>query len=196
MLVGRLPANVAVRHQRGRHALGRDLLARLAERQRLGLGEAGWPSAGRGAPPSVVARPHEADEVARDQRRALVHQLVVGVLAVRARACPTRSGPVGSVDRLAVEVAPTCRSTPCRAAAGTPGSRAQVLAVGQHRVRLGAEEVARTRRRSAPAARAGCARTAPCGSARRSRGTRRASRGSRSGPMATISDRPIAESTE
>ena len=54
----------------------------------------------------------------------------------------------------------------------------QVLLVGQHRDRLRAEEVVVPDAEQAHAAPAGSARTARCGSARPSRGSRRASRGS------------------
>ena len=57
------------------------------------------------------------------------------------------------------------------------GEPLQVLVVGQHRDGLGAEEVGVPDGRAAPSAPAGSARTAPCGSARPSRGSRPASRG-------------------
>ena len=73
-----------------------------AERQRLGLREQVRHEQVV-VSPERVQRPGEADEVARDQPRALVDQLVEGVLAVGARLAPDdRAGVV--VDGLAREV--------------------------------------------------------------------------------------------
>ena len=104
-----------------------------------------------------AVRPAEADEVARHQPGALVDQLVEGVLAVGARLAPDdrpgrRARPARpcEVDRLAValhvELLEVGREAP------------QALAVGQHGVGLGPEEVRRTRPRAAPAAPA-CSRS-------------------------------------
>src|SRR5579875_2965872 len=70
-----------------RHALSPHLLWRLSERQRLGLGE----EVGHQqvvVVPHPVAGPQETYEVRRYQPRALVKQLVVGVLAVGAGGPP------------------------------------------------------------------------------------------------------------
>src|SRR5581483_6652255 len=80
-----------VRNQRLRDSLGPDLVARPAERERLGLGEQ------VGHQQVVVAadhvrRPDEPDQVARDQLGPLVQELEVGVLPV---------GPLGSPDHRA-----------------------------------------------------------------------------------------------
>ena len=91
----------AVRDQPVGRPLGRDLLGGLAEGERLGLGE------DVGDEQVVVLaervqRVHEADEVAGDQLRPLVDQLVEGVLAVGPRLAPVdRPGLV--VDTLPLE---------------------------------------------------------------------------------------------
>ena len=114
--------------------------------------------------PSVVRRAGEADEVGRDQLRALVDQLVVGVLAVRAGLAPD-DRPGLHVDRARRPASPTCRCSPCRAAGGRPGAgrgtgcRAAPRASRRRRSR-------RTRCRSGPSASAGSPRSARCGSAR------------------------------
>ena len=94
---------------------------------------------------------------ARDQLRALVDQLVVGVLAVRARLAPhDRAGL--PLDRLARRGRPTCRCSPSRAAGSTPGGArgtgctAAPPASRRRRSR-------RTRCRSARGASAGCVST-------------------------------------
>ena len=89
----------AVRHQPVGRALGLDLLGRLAEGQRLGLRE----DVGHEQIVMVaerVERLGEADEVAGDELRALVDELVEGVLAVRAGLAPEDgAGLVGDVAR-------------------------------------------------------------------------------------------------
>src|SRR5580765_121364 len=89
-----------VRDERGGHALGRDLLGGLAERERLALGEdVGVEQIVMALPINCaerVERVGEADEVDRDEVRALVDQLVEAVLTVRARLAPVnRAGGVG-----------------------------------------------------------------------------------------------------
>ena len=116
----------------------------------------------------------EADEVGRHQPRALVDQLVEGVLAVGARLAPHDRAGV-DVDRRARRGRPTCRCSPCRAAGGTPGSGAGA-GVRQHRVRLRAEEVGVPDAEQAQQHGQVRARAARCGSARRSRGSRRGTR--------------------
>ena len=157
-----------VRHQPVRRALGLDLLGGLAEGQRLGLGE----DVGQQhvvVPPSGLSVWPKAMKSHGNQPRALVDQLVEGVLAVGARLAPVdRAGVV--VDRLAVE-----RDVLAVALHGQLlqiGRKAlQVLLVGQHGDGLRAEEVVVPDARAAPSAPAGCARTARCGSARPSRGS-------------------------
>ena len=109
-----------VRHELGRCALGRDLLGRLAEGEGLGLRQA----VGHEEVvllPRLVGALGEGDEVGRDQLRALVQQLVEGVLPVGARLAPEDLAglprPPGCRP-----AAPTCRWTPSSAAAGRPGS--------------------------------------------------------------------------
>ena len=110
-----------------------------------------------------------------DQLRALVDQLVEAVLAVRARLAPV-DGARLVVDRPPVERDAACRSTPSSAAGGRRGSargtgrtaaRATVWAPKKSRV---------PDREQAHQHRQVLARTAPCGSARPSRGSRRAAR--------------------
>ena len=141
-----------------------------------------------------LVRLREPDEVARDQLRALVDQLVERVLAVGARLAPhDRAGlprdPVAvAVDRLAValhvELLEVRREV------------REVLAVRQDRVGLGAEEVVVPDADQPEQHRQVRVERARCGSARRSRGSRRASRRNCSGPIAIMSDSPIAESNE
>ena len=84
----------AVRHQPVGRALGLDFLGRLAEGQRLGLGE----DVGQQdvvVPAERIERLAEGDEVAGDQPGALMDQLVERVLAVGARLAPVdRAGLV------------------------------------------------------------------------------------------------------
>ena len=87
----------AMRHERGGRALGLHLLGGLAERERLGLRE----DVGQQdvvMPAQRRERVREGDEVARDQPRALMDQLVERVLSVGAGLAPVdRAGLV--VDR-------------------------------------------------------------------------------------------------
>ena len=144
--------------------------------------------------PSGFRRAAEADEVAGDQRRPLVDQLVEAVLPVRAGLAPVdRAGLVvdsGPVERDALAVRLH------RQLLQVGREALQVLVVRQHGDGLRAEEVAVPDAEQAHAAPAGSARTARCGSARPSRGSRRAARWNRSGPIASIVERPIAESIE
>ena len=98
-MVGRLPSITRWGTIVLRRALGADLLLGLAERQRLGLGE----HVGHQQVVVVaqrVERLGEADQVDRDQLRALVDQLVEAVLAVGARLAPVdRAGLVVDVAR-------------------------------------------------------------------------------------------------
>ena len=118
----------------------------------------------------------EGDEVARNQPRALVNQLVERVLPVGAGLAPVdRAGVVRRPARRRASRA--CRCSPSSTAAGRPGS-----ASGSSRTAApppsGRRRSRCTRPSAAPSAPAGSARTARCGSARPSGGSRRASRGS------------------
>ena len=121
----------------------------------------------------------KADEVAGDQLRALVDQLVEGVLAVGPRLAPVdRPGLVvdpGAVegDVLAVRLH--------RQLLQVGREALQVLVVGQHRDRLRRRRSRCTRPPAGRAAPAGSARSAPRGSARRWRESRPASRRSAPG---------------
>ena len=108
MLEGRLPSKVRCGASQARRALGLDLLRRLAEGQRLGLGK----DVGQEqvvVPPQRVERLEERDEVAGDELRALVDQLVEGMLAVGARLAPVDRpgliGDLGPIQRDALAVA-------------------------------------------------------------------------------------------
>ena len=70
-----------VRHERLRHTLRPDLVRRLAEGQRLGLREHVRHEQ-IVVPSQRIRRTGEAEEIAGDQPRALVDQLVEGVLPV------------------------------------------------------------------------------------------------------------------
>ena len=86
--VGRpVPLEHLVRHQLLGHAFRPYLLRGLAERQRLGLRE----DIGHQhvmMPPQRIERLEEADEIARNQPRPLVNQLVKRVLSVGPRLAP------------------------------------------------------------------------------------------------------------
>ena len=121
-----------------------------------------------------VQRLAEADQVDRDQHRALVDELVEAVLAVGARLAPEhRAGVV-------VHVLPGQRDV---LAVGLHGQLLQVgreplevLLVRHDAVGLAARRSRGTRAPAGPSAPAGSAPAARCGSARPSRGTRPASR--------------------
>ena len=109
-----------VRHEPVRRAFGFDFAGRLAERQRFALREhVGDQDVVMRA--QRVERLDEGDEVARNQPRALMDQLVERVLAVGAGLAPVdRAGVV--LDRRAVRAARACRCSPSSAAADRPGS--------------------------------------------------------------------------
>ena len=90
--------------------------------------------------PMRVVRLDRGQEVARDQLRPLVDELVEGVLAVRARLAPDhRAGaPRARLALACVTLLPLDSMSPCWKYAG---EAVQVLVVGQDGVRLGAEEV-------------------------------------------------------
>ena len=161
-----------VRHDVGRRALGADLVGGLAEGQRLGLGE----DVRREDVVVVAQRVEglaEADEVDRDQPRALVDQLVEAVLAVRPRLTPVhRAGVV--VDPLALERDVLAVGLH-RQLLQVRREPLQVLVVRHHADRLDAEEVDVPDRQQAHQHGQVLARAASCGSARPSRGSRPAS---------------------
>ncbi len=123
-LLGRLPGNTrcgsraadAGLGEAGGAHLGLGLGGGLAAHQGLGLGD----QVGEGdAVQALVLAPgvEHADEIHRHELRALVHQLEVGVLAVDALLAPQdRAG--AAMPLVCRRGAPTCRWTPCRAAAG------------------------------------------------------------------------------
>src|SRR5579862_4162320 len=86
-----------MRHQSSRRTLGAQLRLALAEGQRLALGE----QVGRQqilVLSEWVETATEADEVARDQSRPLMYQLIKRVLTVGARLSPeNRSGVIAHV---------------------------------------------------------------------------------------------------
>ncbi len=86
-----------MRHQPVRCAFGFDLLRRLAKGKRLGLRE----DVGHQQVMMVaerVQRLEESEEVARDQPRALMNQLVEAVLSIGAGLAPVdRAGLVGDM---------------------------------------------------------------------------------------------------
>ena len=86
-----------MRHEPVRRSLRLDLLRRLAEGQRLGLGEdVGQEHVVMAA--QGVQRPAEGDEVARDEPRALMNQLVKRMLTVGSRLAPING--TGVADNL------------------------------------------------------------------------------------------------
>ena len=127
-----------VRHERVGRALGLHLLRRLTEGECLGLGEDVRHQ-------QIVVTAHrvqrlcEGDEVARDQRRALVDELVEGVLAVGAGFAPI-DRPRGAIHFRAVERDPLAVALH-RQLLEVRREAFQVLVVGQHRDRPRFEEV-------------------------------------------------------
>ena len=123
-------------------ALGLDLFRGLAERQRLGLREEVREEQAVDVAPVVLQRVggvHERDEVGGDEPRALVDELVERVLPVRAGLAPEDLAGVGGdgravpSHRLAVGLH--------RQLLEIGGEAVQLLRVGEHGVRLRAEEV-------------------------------------------------------
>ena len=138
VLDGRLPSNTRWGTSAVRRAFGLHLLRRLAEGQGLGLGE-DIRDEDVVMPAQRIEGVHEADEVAGDEPRALVDELVERVLAVGARLAP--------VDRARVVVDPRAVEGDVLAVRlhgqllEVGGEALQVLLVGQHGHRLRAEEV-------------------------------------------------------
>jgi len=125
-------------HQPVGRAFPFDLLGGLAERQRLALREnvgeqyvVVWAER--------IERPCERDEVARDQPRPLMDQLIERVLAVGAGLTPVDGTRIGA-HRLPVE-SHLLAVTLHRELLEVGGEALEVLLVGQHRDRLRAEEV-------------------------------------------------------
>ena len=184
-----------VRHQLRWHTFGRDLLGGLAEGERLGLRE----QVRREqvmvediALATFASRLAEPDEVARDELRALVDQLVERVLPVGAGLTPhDRPGLVRRRRRPPCR--PTCRCSPCRAAGGTPGT-------GRGTGEYGSTACVSAPRKSSyqtPRRPSSTGRLRSYGAVRKcsSISWKPASISrNRSGPIATISDSPIAES--
>ena len=111
---------------------------RLAERQRLGLGE-DVRQQHVVMPAKRIERLGERDEVARDEPRSLMNQLIERVLAVGSRLAPIdRAGIV--VDLVAIE-RDVLAVALHRQLLQIGRKSLQVLLVGQHRNRLGAEEI-------------------------------------------------------
>ena len=127
-----------VRHEPVRRAFGLDLLGRLAERQRLGLGE-DVRQQHVVVPAKRVERLGERDEVAGNEPRSLMDQLVEGVLAVGSRLAPVDgAGLVGDFVAIERDVLAVALH---RQLLQIGREALQVLLVGQHRHGLGAEEV-------------------------------------------------------
>ena len=130
-------------------------------------------------PAERIERLGEADEVARHEPRALVDELVERMLAVGARLAPEHRRRLDA-DRRAVELDVLAVALH-RQLLQVGGQALQVLLVGQHGERRRAEEVVVPDREQAEQRRHARSRSARCGSARPSRGSRRASRGSARG---------------
>ena len=193
MFVGRLPCERAVRHLVRGHALGLDLLARLAERQRLGLREeVGHQQVLVVA--DLVVGVHEPDEVARDELRALVDAAGRTRAGRWCRAVPHTIGPVCIVDRVAVEVDRLAVALHVELLE-VGGEAREVLAVRQDRLRLAPKKSSY----QMPIRPSSTGRFRSNGAVRKcsSIAWKPASISPNcSGPIAIISDRPIAESYE
>ena len=130
------------RHERPGRPLGLDLLGGLAERERLGLREEVREEQAVHIAPIVGERiggVHECDEIGRDQPRALVDQLVEGVLSVGARLTPEDLAGLGGDGRAVPAHALAVRLH--RELLQVRREARQLLRVRQHGVRLRTEEV-------------------------------------------------------
>ena len=130
----------------------------LAEGERLGLGE----DVGDQQVVVVAERVQrlvEADQVARDQLRPLVDQLVEGVLAVGPRLAPV-DGAGLVVDPARRRGSRACRSTPSSAAGGRRESASGTARRAARRP-SGRRRSRRTRPRAGPSAPAGSRPSAP-----------------------------------
>ena len=172
---------VALEHPVGHEplggSLGRDLGGRLAESERLGLRE-DVRDEQVVVPPERIEAVREADEVARNQPRPLVDQLVEAVLAVRARLAPVDRARL-DVDRRRVD-AHALAVRLHRQLLEVGGEALEVLVVREHGGGLGAEEVRVPDPEQPHQHGQVLGAEGPCGSARPSRGSRR---GARSKPL-------------
>ena len=128
----------AMGHEPIRRAFRLYFLRRLAECQRLGLGE----DVGHEhvmVPAKGVERLAKSDEVARDEPRSLMDQLVEGMLAVGPRLAPIDgAGIIGDFSAIEGHVF----AIALHGQLLQIGRKAlEILLVGQHRDGLGAEEV-------------------------------------------------------
>ena len=141
-----------------------------------------------------VQRPSECDEVAGNEPRPLVNQLIKRVLAVGTRLAKIdRAGIAGhalAIEHHLLTVALHCQLLQ------VGRKPLQVLLVRQYGHRLRAEEIGVPDGQQAHYARADCDRTAPYGSARPSRWQPPSIARKFSGPMASIVDSPIADIIE
>ena len=193
MFDGRLPSKTRCGTSQSGVPSALTSLGGLAEGERLGLGEdVGHQHVVMAA--ERIERFDEGDEVAGDEPRALVDQLVEGMLAVGAGLAPVdRAGvvvDVGAVERDVLAVALH------RELLQVGGEALEVLLVGQNGDGLGAEEVGVPDGEQAHAGRAGSGRTERCGSARPSAWKPASIARKLAGPMASIVERPMAESIE
>ena len=129
-------------HECTRRALGLDLLCGLAERERLGLREEVRQEQAVNVAAVVLQRVggvRERDEISRDEAGALVDELVERVLTVGSRFAPEHLAGVGGDGR----AVPAHRFAVGfhRELLQIGGEAAELLGVGEHGVRLGAEEV-------------------------------------------------------
>ena len=159
MFDGRLPSNTRCGTSQSGVPSAFTCSARLAEGQRFGLREARSRAACRGAGPSGLSGLRERDEVARDEPRALVDQLVERVLAVGAGLAPVdRAGVV--VDARRRRASRACRCSPSSAAAGRPGSASGTARTAARATVCAPKKVVVPDGEQPHAAPAGCARTA------------------------------------
>ena len=196
-VVGRLPVNTRAGTIDSGGTLGADLVGGLAEGQGRGLGE----EVGQEQLVHVVVavdqrvrRGGDGDEVGRDHLGALVDQLVEGVLPVGARLAPEHLAGLRG-DRRAV-LADALAVGLHGQLLQVRGEPVQVLRVRQHGVAAGAEEVDvpdvqqahQGRHVACPARSRRSAVSIAWKPARKS--------AKFSGPMATATEVPMAESTE
>ena len=93
---GRLPSQHSVRDKPIGRAFGLDLFGRFSEGERLGLRE-DVRQQQIVMPPERVERLSECDEIARNEPRALMDQLIEGVLAIGSGLAPVdRAGLVST----------------------------------------------------------------------------------------------------
>ena len=120
------------------HAVGADLGGGLAEGEGLGLGEAvGHQEVV--VPAQGIERLEEAEKIAGNQPRALVDQLIEGVLAVGARLAPIDGAGLVVVDHPAAERDPLAVALH-RELLEVGREPREILVIGQHRDRVGPEK--------------------------------------------------------